>query len=570
MLKRPNHAKRSMAPQFLANNPPYTLIKAAACLTLLAFATACQNDVKPLILTPSAQWTQHAKWVPAHASLTLYMPDLKDVARYTKGAPSIKSFIDAQCTTFEKHTPFALCKPNTLKGILPSNGALWFTHDAQHAISIHAPDPKRVLAQIERQQAGNAWTVTQNTDNIWQIAKKGETTPILFVLIGQQTMLLVPNAKNTLWQRSKPSDTFAWVKSLATQKHKAWVDYPRHRELVDKLTPKSAAKARGRLFGTVRVNDWLLQLAANTERAQALKAQMIDQMDTTGFDMVFDEKTKQLTTRVLSKEILSQPTTARTLKDADGDLPKLGHLLPTGTLGVVRLSADPKALEQYIMGLLPNDSRVALANYEKRLKDEFAIDLRAQVFDNVRGHAVAAVYGINPKAWENVPHPTVLLQRLLTLEATREAIFIPLHDAQKFRDMLDAITQLSKGQLKRQRVEHGIHYAWMDTSRELHWAMVVYDHAAIILDSPAAFSRANKQAKQAQALAATWQPRHLPELLQGTDRAGFYIDMTLLQTLIPKAYQVPLQPFFNAISSTTIVSKPKDRGAETTIYVQLK
>lgn len=513
---------------------------------LLGVLNGCDAPHTPPV-SREAAWQDFGTMVPHHTAVTVFAPRAEDLNAWQTTGKSLglAQGLASWCDHWRTHAPISPCDPERLRAaqVLPNAGVHIGWSPELLTFSVFAQRPQRVIEFAQNE----GWSIERQGD-LWTLSNpKTSTQAIAWVRDGFMLWHVTPNADapraRTLMEAAK-----------ADAMVRGWADVPRHRTLVQEVDEDHT------LYGSVQVEHAARALRAPNPNMARLRAQLTQGMDTIGWEARMDGA-RQGRVNVYTSEKVSEPTAIASIDATQGTLPKLGHMIPPGTLGVVRASVDPVQLEALIQSMLTPQDRQTLETFEQRMLTEFAVPIRKNVIENIQGHAVAVLYGIDPQAWKAKSWIEVGL-KVLMLEGTKEAILVPLKDAKLLRDVLDALTALTKGRLVRQGVEHGVHYAWM-VEGELKWAMVVYDDAVIILDSAAAFTRANAQAQKAQKLDPSWKAMELETLLEGTNKAGMYVDIASLRALLPAPHAEAILPWLRGLDGVTIVSQSTGRTART-------
>lgn len=517
--------------------------------TALACALFGCDAPSPAPKGPTQAWMRHGAMLPATTTLTVFAPSASSLQAWqpTGQALGLARHLAGACEQWRAVAPINPCDPQSLRAAraLPEAGVHVGWDPGFLTFGIFSAEPSRTLDHLEAQ----GWSVRE-ADELWTLTK-GDTQALVRAKQGYMLWHVAPASE---------ADAPRARMAKAAQAARTWTDLPRHRALA------RAAPAKATLHGSIQLKQAAAQLPAPNPRAAGLRAVLAQSQDTVGWSARM-EGPKRVRLVVDTSEQVQAPTPVATLDATQGALPPLGHLIPPGTLGVVRASLDPAQVEVLIQSLLAPDDRRTLEGFEQQMLKEFALPLRKNILQNLQGHAVALLYGIDPEGWSGESWIDVGLS-LLTLQGTKEALFVPLKDAKLLRDVLDAMTTLTRGKLVRQGVEHGVHYAWM-VQGSLQWAMVVYDHAVIVLDSPAAFKRANAQAQKAQRLDPLWKSVELGSLLEGTNASGVYLDVASLRTLVPAPHAQAIGPWLDGLDSVTLVSRSAGRTARTEVLLTL-
>jgi hypothetical protein len=308
---------------------------------------------------------------------------------------------------------------------------------------------------------------------------------------------------------------------------RSWDARPIHRELRDALIP------HGPFYAVARPGRWLGHAPASSARAEDLLTRMTRQSGRVGVVGRL-EPSGAIRLRVLTALDAGAPQVVDRLGRARAPLPRLGGLIEPGVLGVLRVSLDPVAAFDLARSGLSASERDQLEALFTTLERDFALDIERAVVSNLIGHAVVVVYGLALP-----PEPpdsfTAFALDLLRGRLTHEAVFLPIEDRDRLALFLDALTQLSRGRLVRQRRDDVIEYAWFELdggARALRGGALLTSSHLVLVDSAVAFNHAASHARAPTDLAPSLSRLGLDRLLEGDDRSGLYLDVDALETLL--------------------------------------
>lgn len=513
------------------------LLVTLSCLCLPQFA--CRK-------TPAPR-QRHTEVMPRDTEGALFFDALGRIPDALRD-PLLSDTARPTCARWRQHIELDPCNHDTWSalGFDPKAPATVFSHQGRLALLAHITHPERFEAwrarlagapQRQLQQRAletTTWnTLREDTDPILDIARRGD-----LILLAPGPLLTGRSAKT----QTPAADTW-----LPTPPGGRWIDEPNHRSLHTRLADAEA-------HVVLRPGAWIAELPGVTMRARELRDRISAQSGHIGIRLTRKERT--LTLQAMLLEDAEEPAAASPLGQASGGLPPLGGLIAPGTLGVARVSVQPTLLFALIYGSLPHADRARIDTFLTRMRQDFALDLEDALVRNFRGHAIIALYGLDafdpghPDFWRD----------LVALRATREAVFLPIRDRAKIALVLDALTQLTKGALRRKRVEDAVQYAWFDPNGELQGALLLHDHHVILIDSAPAFARAMAYTRNPAPLATGLS--HLDPLLSPQNISGLSLDVSTLRGLLPKDSPKALLDLARTIDRVSLRLHEKD-GAST-------
>ncbi|MFW5968747.1 MAG: hypothetical protein ACOCV2_14580, partial [Persicimonas sp.] len=270
----------------------------------------------------------------------------------------------------------------------------------------------------------------------------------------------------------------------------------------------------GEFVGVVRPSTWLAEIDS-TGQAEVLRQQLMTQIGPVGFELNSASLDESAQLDIVLPGDPGAPEMVSDLGSADGELPPMGGLIEPGVLGAARLSVDPEQFYGLAISAMPAERRNDVNAFLERLAADFEVDLQRDVLDNVRGHAMVVAYGLEREVFESDDAHWFL--KLAKLQATREAVLMPIRAREPIEKVLDAWTTLSKGKLSRQRAGQTLQYAWLDGG-ELEWAFILSDEYVIYVDSAAAFEHAVAYEERARPLGDEFEAQGLTRLVGGDHR----------------------------------------------------
>lgn len=324
-----------------------------------------------------------------------------------------------------------------------------------------------------------------------------------------------------------------------------FVETNEHRDLLDRFRD-------GELVGVVRPSTWLSNVESEGH-AEVLRQQLMTQLGSVGFQLNSPSLDEKARLEVALPGNPRAPEMVPELGEADGGLPPMGGLIEPGVLSVARLSVDPEQFYELARSAMPAERRNDLIDTLEMLDKELRIDVESDVLENLRGHAMLVAYGLEREAFESDETPWFL--ELVKLQATREAILMPIRDREPLEKVLDAWTTLSKSKLSRQSAGQTLQYAWLEEG-ELQWALILSDEYIIFVDSAAAFEHAVAYEERARPLGEEFEEHGLTGLVDGPHQAGLFLDMATLTDLLAESERTEavrwLRPFDSLLMTSGV------------------
>lgn len=349
------------------------------------------------------------------------------------------------------------------------------------------------------------------------------------------------------------------VEWLTLEPEQQWNADPEHRRVAQEL------EVLGSTYVVVRPSAWLRRLRATNQRSEELRDRIAAESGLLGVAAQYNKDANLVRLRVLVTEDRGQPAVIRSLGEARGALPSLGELVVPGVLAVWRLSANPRTFFELVQSATPPERRASVKRVMEQVRAEFALDLEDMVLDNLRGHAVAVVYGFEPEWFARQPEE--MMRDALFFDATREAIFLPIEDRKKMALLLDAMTQMTDSKLSRQRVEPVTQYAWLEDG-ELCWALILHEEYMVLVDSAPAFERAMRYVRNPAPLAPALEKLGLGRLFEDTLSAGAYVDLGGMRTLFRDTDARVMASWLEPYDTVLVLNR--ERGGVSMLEVELR
>jgi hypothetical protein len=347
-----------------------------------------------------------------------------------------------------------------------------------------------------------------------------------------------------IWSTEAVEPTPAWLKpGAASSGAEKWVDGEDTLELM--------AQADGpqvHAVGVWQPSRWIKRLTESARgHAAALYDRIARQSGPVGFGVGWQPESRTLNLRMKGTTNPGEPSPLEDLGQPSGELPALGGLIEPGVLGVMRLSVDPQKTYQLLRSAMPAEQRRQLDAFWTQLEGQVQMSGPDELLKLWSGHAVIVGFGVDPEALKT--SGVELARRILSLGATREVILLPIRHRDRLERTLDIFTQLSQGQLSRQKVRDTVQYAWFEEG-VLRWAMILADDHAILVDSATALDRAKAYERRGRPLGEEATSMGIEPLLSGQTTSGLYLDAATLSNLLTAngldkgaAWLVPFQSF---------------------------
>lgn len=341
-----------------------------------------------------------------------------------------------------------------------------------------------------------------------------------------------------------------------------WPYDGRTQKLIEDLTNDGA-----RMVGLIEPKRWLSNVEASGP-ARAVMQRMANQFGATAVRIDYADEERRLSLDIRSLSDPDEPFVVEQLGSGTGALPTLGGLVEPGVLGVLRLSVDPKSVYRLLVSTMPARQRAQLEAFWKQMRSKLLIDGPEAILDNFTGHAVMVFYGLESESLRGEKPATV--RRILELQATREAVLLPIKSRKKAERLLDKMTQLSQGKLSRQRGEHTVQYAWFREGA-LEWAIILSDEHLIFVDSSTSFDKAMQYERRGRALSPKQLDKmHLGPLLSKRDRSGIYVDTATLANLLSENGYEGAATWLMPIQSLLLTTEMDGEASQTNVDLVLE
>ncbi len=519
-------------------------------LVFLMFLMGCEPNGCHSNAPSGSTALSSTKWVPATASSvvqTSRMRSLLEVSRaIVDRLPDTTRFpiVRQEWSRVLGLDPLDE-KSWALLGVDIAGEATFFEDKGYWVIDAHLVAPETLAKWIDARRVAGTFVVEVLDEHGWSVTrlKLPQGGDVMSIAIRETDVLFMPASR---LQPAKPQEIDrldAFRKLMTMPAENRYENQPWARQFSDEFGTATVA-------GSFQPAMWMPE-AYGVGQAASVFQRLRNQMGPIGFTASFAAESGFLDLDLMSRADPREPTFVKELKGAKGAPPVVGGLVDPGVLGVVRLSVQPRKFYDLLRSLLPAESRIELDAWVQNLDSALSIDLVGDIMTNVNGHAVAAIYGFEPKVLR-LDNPTLAFD-VLTLRATREAVLIPIADRQRMERVLDAWTQASKGKLNRQPSGDTIQYAWLDDGA-LSWALILGRDHVVFVDSTAAFDHAIAYERAARPLDGSLIEKGLPVLFEEVDRSGIYLDTTSLSNLLAEAGNEDLAAYMRPFRSLIITS----------------
>ena len=375
------------------------------------------------------------------------------------------------------------------------------------------------LGEARGEAAGEAWMIFgQGEQRALLIADSVERDPALGRALAQRLAAMTPSAR---WRAS-----------------------PQRRELHDQLT------ARGELalvFGTAQLSELM---AASNPSAERARQALLFEVDLIGIGL----RRSQASALRLEGELLMRsgqraalPLSELKPSRAALDEP-LGALLGDASLGALHLAISPESVLRIWRGALSSEQLAAFDAFTAHLDEELLLELEEAVLPSFLGHLIVVFHELEPPRHEGGEAGRGAGRSGL-LEATRETLYLPYTDRAPTERLLDALTQLGRGALRRQREGDVLQYVWVDRE-ELRGAVLLGERGMMIVDSATSTEHAMAHLTAPRALSDAERARYAPLFAGRRGGVGF--------SLRPKALgpglAPPLDAVFDAMSQLDVIA----------------
>jgi hypothetical protein len=378
----------------------------------------------------------------------------------------------------------------------------------------------------------------------------------VFVAYDQDSVLISVHHEPSALHTDTSTLPDAWLPQSTKRR---FVEAPDHRSLLREMTTV------GEIIAVVRPSAWLAGQRASGQ-AGVLLARILDQVGPVGIAASSVSLEKSVRVRVLTPGNKRAPAMITSLGQADGDIPSLGGIIAPGVLGVARLSVSPRQLYELLSSGLPAAQRQEVSAFWDELDRELRINAQRDVLENLRGHAIVVAYGLDRDGLEASKAPWYL--DVVKLDATREAVLLPIKEREPLEQVLNALTTVSKGKLTRQEVGHTLQYAWLDDG-QLKWAVILSDENLIYVDSSVAFEHAVEYERGAGPLGEQIEEAGITRIFDDRAAAGVYLDTASLTNMLAEAGSEHAKGWITPFRTAIVTTRDEDGVGVTDIELEI-
>ena len=364
------------------------------------------------------------------------------------------------------------------------------------------------------------------------------------------SILIVPTRASRLHPSELPSGIEVARAIASLEPARSWRARPAHRSMQDAMVragDEIAILWRGELITEA--------LKPNNDAARQQRDALSRQLDLIGLSLSRSARSDaQIKGQVFVSSTEQEPIFLDALDPAPSTLDAdLGVLLDVEASGIFHLAASPQSLLQTLRGALDLSQRQQLDHYLTYLKDELLLDVEQAIVDNLTGHFLLIIYEPDLDALrqarlaskarstredeesdededaeardEDAETPDGRLSQphdLFGLSSTHEALYMPLKDSFAMEQFLNALTQITRGRMRRQRVDEVIQYVLLEDG-ELQGAFLLGEHALLWVDSSVAVEQGMRHLKSPRPLSPSQRER-FGDLLKGRQGFGMWCD----------------------------------------------
>ncbi|MBA2664810.1 MAG: hypothetical protein H0U74_21155 [Bradymonadaceae bacterium] len=390
--------------------------------------------------------------------------------------------------------------------------------------------------------------------------------PIVHVAHGRDTAIFV--IERGLWSTGWQTEAADLVRGerlllelLEITPERRWQGLARHGELI-----KSTAAGAAPFHGAVEPGPWLLQMRSGGGHARLLLERLAHQMGRVHFVARHEPDARKLQLHLRTYGNPGEPVVVADLGQPKGEMPMVGGLIKPGVLGVVRVSGAPEQFFELVRSALPATQRAELDQMFRDMAAELKIDVKKDLVDNLKGHVIVVLYGIENRVL--TPDNPRLVADIFQLKATREAVLLPIHERAAMERTLDVMTQLSRGNLRRQAIRDSIQYAWLPDGA-LEWALILNDDYLIFVDSAVAVDHAIAYERSPHPRGPAVSELGIEALFENTNRSGFYLDVGSAANILAESGQQEAGRWLQAFQSVLLTTDDIDSIGYTDIELVL-
>lgn len=516
---------------------------AVVVLVALGWCLVTGGCVGSCTTTPSAPVDDSAPW-PQSSPLVQHVPDDAETAVFVRRVADLQPAMQFAAHNLpegrlrERLSALPLPAPGDL-GLADDQSIAAFRHGGRWRLVVEVEDRKTFDAGLQKFATEHELEVVGEEKRVERLARISEASE------KPETVAAIRHRRGAAFIRPGPAPSDGGG-VLPERRRPNWPSGDARRELVGELAGDGA-----RLLAVGDPSEMVPE-AADSAPARQIRARLANQLGPTGVraDLGGDAPTLSLTVR--SRATAGEPMVVSSLGKADGEIPSLGGLVEPGVLGVARLSVDPQSTYRLLRSTLPAGKRRQLDAFWTQLGKQLLIDGPDTLLDHFTGHAFVVFYGMGSDELAEGTRP--VWRRVLTLQATREIVMLPIESRKKLEQFLDKMTQISRGRLSRESGEHHVQYAWFDNG-SLAWALLLGDGHLMVVDSPTSLDKALAYERRGGELGAeTREEMGLGPLLEHSGRSGLYLDAgTVGRLLEESSYEGAadwLSPFHRVLMTT--------------------
>lgn len=389
--------------------------------------------------------------------------------------------------------------------------------------------------------------------------------PLAHVALGDKTALFLfdPSLFRTDARQDVSEDERARGREmlrelLRIEPAKRWKGIARQNELLQEVSGAAA------FHGAVEPAAWLLKKQTGGQ-ARVLLERLAHQTGRVHFLANYNEETHRLAIHLRTHGNPGEPVMVAGLGEPHGELPTVRGLIKPGVLGVVRLSGEPDQFYNLIRSGLPAEQRLALDKLFTELDAELKIDVKNDLIKNLTGHAIIVMYGIENRV---LTAENFRMADIFQLKATREAVLLPLQDREAMERLLNVMTQLSRGNLRRQAIRDSIQYAWLSDGA-LEWALILNNDYLVVVDSAAAVDHALAYERSAPVHGTMLSELGIEALFEKTSRSGFYVDVVALSNIFAESGYPMVSAWLRPFQAIVLTTEDVELVGHTNIELTL-
>lgn len=398
----------------------------------------------------------------------------------------------------------------------PSSFQAWKARLAKHDLTLRATDETNPAAFLTLDASHASFKVA----SLHQASQPYPASPgTIWMRSTSLSIFLIPTTPTD----HEPASSQELARKLVSLKpSESWRALQTNRSLQDAM-----ARAGGELSLMVRGDLLTRALTPNNEAARSQRDALSRQLDLIGLSL---SRSSRESSKIQGQLFVSSTEQEPIFLDALDPAPSvldtdLGVLLGPHASGIFHLAASPHSLLEVLKGALDFSQRQQLDSYFAYLKEELLLDVEQAIFDNLTGHFLLIIYEIDPdarRAANQNPEEAAQKHDLFGLSSTREALYMPLRDSFAMEQFLNALTQITRGRMRRQRVDEVIQYVLLEDG-ELQGAFLLGEDALLWVDSSVAVEQGMRHLNSPRALSAA-QTERFGDLLKGRQGFGMWFE----------------------------------------------